>query len=199
MSPPEAGNRDGSSEEDDQDLEQPPKYRRLATGIRALGEASVGQVVQKPKVSSVLGLDRKAMEEERLRRLAVSAGSQRRGTSNTISQGAPLDSPEAPVETRMGQETRPAALSYPKGAVLRTWLRDQPRGDDIRIDEVLQKDQLELACLSSFQWDEEWLFSKIDPRTKVILIAFAANESQVRYDALAGTTKYPEATANAPS
>lgn len=71
-------------------------------------------------------------------------------------------------------------LPYPKGIVLRTSARGSPRENDITIEEVLQKDDLELAVLSSFQWDEEWLMDKLDLRqTKVMLIAFAGDDTQV--------------------
>ncbi|KAK3944700.1 hypothetical protein QBC46DRAFT_158420 [Diplogelasinospora grovesii] len=71
-------------------------------------------------------------------------------------------------------------LPFPKGVVKKTWARGYPRtGDDIKIEEVLQKDKLELAVLSSYQWDDEWLMSKIDlTRSKLILVAFAADEAQ---------------------
>lgn len=79
-----------------------------------------------------------------------------------------------------GDRKASAALTYPKGVVLRTWTRGTPRGGDIKIEEVFQKDDLELALLSSFQWDEEWLLSKLDlRRTKVLLVAYAANEEVV--------------------
>lgn len=43
-------------------------------------------------------------------------------------------------------------LKYPKGVVLKTWVYGSPRqGNDIKIEEVLQKDDLELAVLSAFQ------------------------------------------------
>ena len=51
-------------------------------------------------------------------------------------------------------------------------------GDDITIEEVLQKDKLELAVLSSYQWDEEWLLSKLTLKTKIILVAYAVDEAQ---------------------
>jgi hypothetical protein len=72
-------------------------------------------------------------------------------------------------------------LTFPRGVVKKTWAFGQPRqGDDIKIEEVLQKHQLELAVLSSYQWDEEWLLSKIDlARTKLILVAFAVDDAQV--------------------
>ncbi|KAL2201350.1 tyrosyl-DNA phosphodiesterase-domain-containing protein [Corynascus similis CBS 632.67] len=71
-------------------------------------------------------------------------------------------------------------LPFPRGVVKRTWVYDQPRqGDDIKIEEVLQKQHLQLAVLSSYQWDEHWMLSKIDiMRTKLILVAFASDEAQ---------------------
>lgn len=74
----------------------------------------------------------------------------------------------------------PSSLPFPRGVVKKTWSRSQPRvGDDIKIEELLQKDKLKLAVLSSFQWDDEWLVSKLDlSQTRVILIAFAADEAQ---------------------
>lgn len=75
----------------------------------------------------------------------------------------------------------PNGLPFPQGIVKKTWAFGQPRqGDDIKIEEVLQKQQLQLAVLSSYQWDEEWMLSKIDlARTKLVLIAFAVDEAQV--------------------
>ncbi|KAK3322337.1 tyrosyl-DNA phosphodiesterase-domain-containing protein [Apodospora peruviana] len=71
-------------------------------------------------------------------------------------------------------------LAYPRGVVKKTWALGQPRlGDDIKIEEVLQRSKLELAVLSSFQWDGGWLVSKLDlARTRVILVAYAADEAQ---------------------
>ncbi|KAK0646346.1 tyrosyl-DNA phosphodiesterase-domain-containing protein [Cercophora newfieldiana] len=135
---------------------------------------------------SALGLDRKKMEEERLARqnkrkaselgsgtVAEAARPQQRQKTNdnaprTLSTVVPSPAPMA------------ASLPFPQGVVKKTWVYGQPRlGDDIKIEEVLQKDKLELAVLSSFQWDNEWLMSKIDfKRTKITYVAFAANEAQ---------------------
>lgn len=75
-------------------------------------------------------------------------------------------------------------LPFPKGVVKKTWAYGHPRnGDDIKIEEVLQQSSLELAVLSSYQWDDEWIMSKVDSRrTKIYLVAFSANEVQVRGD-----------------
>jgi hypothetical protein len=40
-----------------------------------------------------------------------------------------------------------------------------------------------MAVLSSYQWDEDFLLTKIDiARTKLILVAFAVDDDQVRSD-----------------
>lgn len=72
-------------------------------------------------------------------------------------------------------------LPFVKGVVKRTWAAGQPLTDqDIKIEDIFKKDDLELAVLSSFQWDETWLLSKIDTsRTRLILVAFANSEAQV--------------------
>ena len=76
-----------------------------------------------------------------------------------------------------------AGLPYPQGVVLRTWAVGYARrDDDITIEEVLQRDTLELAVLSSFQWDEEWLLDKLNlGKTKVLLVAYAEDEETVSH------------------
>lgn len=74
-----------------------------------------------------------------------------------------------------------AALPYPQGIVRRTWAQGYARREDnITLEDVLQRDSLELAVLSSFQWDEKWLMSKLNlGKTKVLLVAYAADEETV--------------------
>ncbi|KAH7632142.1 tyrosyl-DNA phosphodiesterase-domain-containing protein [Sordaria sp. MPI-SDFR-AT-0083] len=71
-------------------------------------------------------------------------------------------------------------LPFPKGAVKKTWVRGQARkGDDITIEEVFQKDKLQLAVLSTFILDEAWLFDKLDlTKTKLILCRGAPNQGE---------------------
>ncbi|KAG8676709.1 hypothetical protein FPOAC1_002716 [Fusarium poae] len=128
----------------------------------------------------LLSFDRKKMEEERLQRLAK----RRRSLTEE-------DVVEVPPPKRMTPSVEPprtvagslpaSLLPYPKGAIKRTWAYGYPRtSEDIKIEEVLQKDKLELALLSSYQWDDEWLISKLDLRkTKLLLLAFADSEAQV--------------------
>ncbi|KAH7140556.1 tyrosyl-DNA phosphodiesterase-domain-containing protein [Dactylonectria macrodidyma] len=120
----------------------------------------------------LLALDRKKMEEERLQRLAK----RRRSASDD-------DVVEIPPPKRKMTSEPPISPSLPpfaNGTVKKTWARGYPRTpDDIKIEEILQKDKLVLAVLSSYQWDDEWLVSKVDlRRTKLLLLAFAADENQ---------------------
>jgi hypothetical protein len=79
------------------------------------------------------------------------------------------------------QQARQASgVQYPDGVVKRTWVKGTPQEDDmIRIEEVLQKDDLELAVLSTFQVDPEWVSSKLLEKTKVIWVINAIDEEDV--------------------
>lgn len=161
--------------------------------------------------SLLVGLDRKKMEEDRLARAArkrkaddEQVGSvgearphQRAKTESAAISSASSASASAATyatsatnpQTKSGSSTGNSSngeLPFPHGVVKRTWCFGQPRtGDDIKIEEVLQKDKLELAVLSSFQWDEEWLLEKVDiDRTKMVMIAFAKDEKQVGFSFL---------------
>lgn len=138
-----------------------------------------------------LVLDRKAMEEERLKRLASKRprpsdddegdvpASKKPATSKVVEKSSvsasALGLASKPKESNGG---RP--LQFPDGAVKKTWARGYARqGDDIKIEEVLQKDDLQLAIISSYQWDDEWLMSKFSvPKTKLLLVAYAADDAQ---------------------
>lgn len=160
---------------------------------------------------SMLGIDRKAMEEERLARLKKrKAGptnlnthdgrepelppAQRPRLMNDLAgqrSGRPgMSQPALPTapsslnsNSSASKGVSEAGLPYAQGIVLRTWaLGYARRDDDITIEEVLQKDILELAVLSSFQWDDEWLMRKLNlKKTKVLLIAYAEDEDTVSH------------------
>lgn len=133
-----------------------------------------------------LMLDRKAMEEERLKRLAAKRP---RDESDTPETSKPPQTKRQARETQLQAKTpkiTPASqpttfLQFPDGVVKKTWAYGYPRlGDDIKIEEIFQKEKLELAVLSSYQWDDEWMLSKIDyTRTKILLLAYAQDEAQV--------------------
>ncbi|KAI1816235.1 phospholipase D/nuclease [Poronia punctata] len=135
-----------------------------------------------------MGLDRKKMEEERLARAAkrkaptdMESDERHPRRAKTESHSKYQDLPNRPTsDSAVGTNaaSQPPALPYPRGVVKKTWASGYPRQGDIKIEEIFQKDQLELAVLSSFQWDDEWLLSKIDIRkTKIICVAFASNEA----------------------
>ncbi|KAB5558681.1 tyrosyl-DNA phosphodiesterase-domain-containing protein [Coniochaeta sp. 2T2.1] len=85
---------------------------------------------------------------------------------------------QAPEATRSEQGS--SNLPFPKGVVKKTWCRGQPRlGDDITIAEVLRKDECELALISSFQWDQEWMYEQFDLRkTKLILVSQGGSDEE---------------------
>lgn len=129
----------------------------------------------------LLSLDRKKMEEERLQRLAKRRRSSEDGEDVVEHPPSKRMTPCAEPPRTVAGSMSSSLLPFPKGAIKRTWAKGYPRtSEDIKIEEVFQKDKLELAVLSSYQWDDEWLVSKLDLRkTKLLLLAFADNEAQV--------------------
>lgn len=142
-------------------------------------------------------LDRKIMEEERRARVIK----RKRRPDGSPSDGAPTSqrarlTHEILAQDSSGQDHKttgatihscaapaPTYLSPPfhKGVVKKTWAYGYEReADDIKIEEVLQKDRLKLAVLASYQWDDDWLLSKIDiSQTKLVCIAYAQDETHV--------------------
>jgi len=168
------------------------------------------------KSSSVLaglaGLDRQAMEKERLARLAArERSSQKRERSisppsvrNTrkaptleettveLPSGARLNmfstivsqdqsgrktdianAANAQLKTKRkgvvsDRDTRHPAdadtsLKYPHGVVKKTWAFGHERdGNDVKLEEVLEPRSLRTAVLSAFQWDIDWVLSKLN-------------------------------------
>lgn len=103
--------------------------------------------------------NRKVMEEERLARL------EKRKRKRSPAPDQPLKQTKAPAVI----ESKPAnlhscsnhLLQYPTGAVKRTFATRFSRSDDITIDELLQAPLVNIAVISSFQWDAEWLGRKL--------------------------------------
>ncbi|KAH7321545.1 tyrosyl-DNA phosphodiesterase [Rhexocercosporidium sp. MPI-PUGE-AT-0058] len=164
----------------------------------------------------ILGLDRKAMEDERLKRQKEREGvalpilnSKRHASvspprlreqekADAKSKSKVLDqkhySGSQPHEDKRQKTARVASdvlsrnqlrllsapgIRYPDGVVKKTWVKGTPRvGDDIKIEEVLQKDDLKLAVLSAFQVEPEWVQSKLDPKTKVVWVLQAKTDAE---------------------
>ncbi|KAK8030657.1 ubiquitin interaction domain-containing protein [Apiospora arundinis] len=184
-----------SDDEDEDDLEKPPVYRpphrlrqeankhnnKLETKPSSPPPAAQEQAQPAQHGLAALGLDRKKMEEERLARLgkrkAPGSDHESQDRSRRLKTGPPLSTSQDPSSVPMPPT---GSLRWPKGVVKKTWAAGFPTtGDQVKIDEILQKDQLQLAIISSFQWDDEWMLSKINvARTKLMCIAFASSEQQ---------------------
>jgi hypothetical protein len=132
-------------------------------------------------------MDRKAMEQERLARLAA----RKRQASISpprIQRATGLGEKRikislSDVSTAKSTNATPpdhvSSLQFPRGTLKRTWCRGYPRKDDIKIEEILKKDELKTAVLSSFMWDAEWIFRKIDTKkTNMILVMQAKSEEE---------------------
>lgn len=147
-------------------------------------------------INSMLGLDRKAMEEERLarkRKASISPPPPRKApkiqkpdpkpqaiaTLSSISTKSNHGIIDNAHSATTSKSTPPTCLSFPTGAVKQTFVLGHSRNpSDITIEEVLQSPTLTLAVLSSFQWDVEWLLRKLDtPRTQLVFVMQAKDES----------------------
>ncbi|KAI9786918.1 MAG: hypothetical protein M1839_005149 [Geoglossum umbratile] len=144
-------------------------------------------------------MDRKVMEEERLarkRKAPVSPPPTRsvKAAKEVVSLDVDLSlgsgrHPSAagsgtklafPHQTHTIQRTptpKGLGVQYPRGIVKKTWAQGYQRDGDIKLEEVLQKDDLKTAVLSAFQWDMYWLFSKLDMgKTNLLLVMQAKDE-----------------------
>ena len=158
------------------------------------------------QTAGLLGMDRRQMEKERLARLnkrkaeeSVSddqrdAKHARTGTpprsSGPVISVADTSSGSNSSRTTPAGDNQPVqipsptpSVQFPNGVVKKTWAFGCPRqGDDIKIEEVLQKSDLQLAVLSSFMWEMEWLFSKLNTaNTRFYLVMQAKDESTVSF------------------
>ncbi|RYO87862.1 hypothetical protein DL766_005944 [Monosporascus sp. MC13-8B] len=169
----------------DEDLEKRPIYPSVTkkAGNSSMQGTSKDATLATPQTAPTVtcglsGLDRKKMEEERLARLGKRKARDEEQMIQEPRQRTTTDgTPTLEASAAIGQS---ASLPFPTGVIKRTWTAGYTRtGDDIKIEEVLQKDELEMAVLSSFQWDEDWLLSKVDVgKTKMLLIAFASGATQ---------------------
>lgn len=165
---------DSSSEDEDEDLKraialslQSGEEVQTDEGLPCKHGASTTSTL--PARPGLGGLDRRKMEEERLARIQ-----KRKPVSPQ--QENPAKRHHALAETR--HEPR---LKFPQPVVKRTWAFGYPRtGDDVKIEEILDKKNLQLALLSSFTWDDEWLLTKVDVKsTRLMLLAYANDEETV--------------------
>ena len=158
--------------------------------------------------NGLLGLDRKAMEEERLSRLkrkaSISPPPRRQAKKSLVNAEASsndhpkhtivkaAEEPDSirshekdtvpPISTAaLQQSSYVSGLTYPQGIVRKTWAFGHERSNDIKIEEVLRKTELVSAMLSSFQWDMDWLLRKVDmAKTKLTFVMQAKDDATRR-------------------
>ncbi len=129
---------------------------------------------------SFLGLDRQAMEQERLarkRKASISPPPPRKAMNESVSSKT-LPSNAKRIQT-VHPSTSPGPV-YVDGAAKKTWAFGYERKDDIKIEEVLQRNHLSLAVLSSFQWDVEWLLDKLNIVTTQLYFVMQAKDDATK-------------------
>jgi hypothetical protein len=88
------------------------------------------------------------------------------------------------IQTSKPESLPPGAIKYPRGVVKKTWAFGHARtGNDIKLEEVLEPQTLKIAMLSAFQWDVEWVLSKLKiplygGSTKCIFVMQAKSEEE---------------------
>lgn len=200
-----------SSDAEDEDLK--------AAIAMSLGEQTNGPILSSGKMemtsqqsSGIAGLDRRAMEQERLFRqnlkrerevspppyrndsrkapkleektFELPSGARIKSFSslvngeqkgrkseiaNTATQHLQNPTPPATIKGEPADDSMstysssvPGSIQYPNGTVKKTWAFKFPRtGDDIKLEEVLEPQTLRTAVLSAFQWNTDWVLSKL--------------------------------------
>ncbi|KAL8965412.1 MAG: hypothetical protein Q9197_006524, partial [Variospora fuerteventurae] len=155
--------------------------------------------------TGMLGLDRKAMEQERLarkRKASISPPPPRKVARYNDSASKVSTSVSAAEKVLPNKQSTshalpsldyPSSLPFPNGTVKKTWLFGYPRqGEDIKIEEILQKNNLTLAVLSSFQWDVEWLLRKLNTKTTQLVFIMQADTTETK-------AQYRQETASMPN
>lgn len=81
-------------------------------------------------------------------------------------------------DVKIWPTSRPLA-QWPSGAVKKTHLAGFPRvGTEITIEEVIQREDLELGVFSSFLWDMEWFFRKLNTTSSRFILMMQANDQE---------------------
>lgn len=181
----------------DSDSEAKLKPARTAECEDKAKERSVSEIGQ-----SFVGRDRKQMEQERLSRKRKAQSISPPPPRKTAARGASAASvqkndPEATalqstVAFQPSAGSNGKGLRFLAGTVKKTWaFGHERRGDDIKLEEVLQKYDLDLAVLSSFQWDIDWLLAKIDTRSTRITLVMQAKDQATQQQYRRETSAMP--------
>lgn len=105
------------------------------------------------------------------------------GVRNSIPELQPVTSKTsnreaAPDQIQHHVPSTESTVQFPSGAVKKTWsFGCRRRGDDIKIEEVFQKSDLKVAVLSSFMWEMDWLFSKMNISTTQFALIMQAKDN----------------------
>ena len=157
---------------------------------RAASHAEVSNESSAPRAGlGLLSLDRKQMEQERLGRKrkapSISPPPARKialakfAVAPVLAKETTKISPQSVAVSRGPLGANVEGPLFLLGTVKKTWaFGHQRNADDIKLEEVLQRDDLNLAVLSSFQWDIDWLLAKLDIKsTHVTLIMQAKDQA----------------------
>lgn len=165
-----------------------------------LATAETG-TAEAPNLSTFLGLNRKAMEQERLerrerkRKASISPPPTQKHIKLSNDDVAVKDIegskpsqksqlPNTPQTFTLNKSNMFAPSTsgptYSTGVVMKTWASRQQSLEGIKIEEVLQRDDLNLAVLSSFQWDVEWLLKKINTKNTQITFVMQAEDDSIK-------------------
>ena len=160
----------------------------IALSLEASALPTDSTMTMAAQSSGILRPDRAAMERERLarmkkgkasvsppisaKRVALSTGIEDEGVmlgTRTVTK---------PAFTRQSSSAPPlSGITFAIGRIFKTWAFGHPRADDIKLEEVLQKQDLKLAIFCSFIWNTEWLLRKINiPSTRVVCVMQAKDE-----------------------
>ncbi|KAF2720407.1 phospholipase D/nuclease [Polychaeton citri CBS 116435] len=120
-------------------------------------------------------------QEQAARKPAVAnAASSHMASRKTVIQKTSTELPALPKNASTSEKR--GTLIYPDGVVKRTWAFGHARTmNDIKLEEVLESNTLSTAVISAYQWDPEWILSKLQipprgGRTKCIFIMQAADQ-----------------------
>ncbi|EGD90374.2 uncharacterized protein TERG_06602 [Trichophyton rubrum CBS 118892] len=179
-----------------------PEHETIDVDALEAGKATATPEPKKTASAWIAGFDRKKMEEERLARLAKKRKTGEDGSALALPAARPLKASrrEPPSESSSssakissippatatvaaksapGVPSTEPTIQFPEGAVKKTWAFRCERKDDIKLEEVLQPSDLELAVLSSFLWDMDWLLMKFtNPSTRFLFIMGAKGEER---------------------
>ncbi|KAF2425333.1 phospholipase D/nuclease [Tothia fuscella] len=149
---------------------------------------SLGSVTSISVNDGIAGLDRKAMEQERLSRIAarkrqapISPPQVRRVEERPEKKAKVSFQSKGPGTSPFTTEfAKGETLQHPRGVIYKTWSKAHPNAGGIKFEDVIQKNELRTALFSSFQWDSEWFFSKVDMRRTKMVLAMQAKSEQER-------------------